>query len=371
MKRACLLFTIAACASEPTTIDYTGETQRFVIDSIMVPKNNSEAREFGFDIDQDRTIDNQLGMAIGTLASFKDITSHGPDMIASGALASSIEIIADDFNNDTSVALHYFGSDRARAELVGGRLHDGAFETTVSTGMAIVHLPVFVDADPIAVRLTHMRVELVPDGRGGFDARIGGAIGAEEARRAALVGIKQMITARPHEHVLMTRMIDEQPHDFEITQEEFDRNSLIKSLMSPDLTIDRVKLVSIGFRAHLSPCSDGRCVTAPPAAPCFDRVKNGDETDVDCGGSCGVCAAGAACTEPSDCESGSCSGTCAAPTCTDGVRDGHETDVDCGGLCGGCRVNQLCWGNADCASRQCGEPCTGTFCGEYSEDVCR
>ena len=49
---------------------------------------------------------------------------------------------------------------------------------------------------------------------------------------------------------------------------------------------------------------------------CFDGVQNGDETGVDCGGSCNAC--------PPD------------PTCTDGIQNGNETGVDCGGSCDAC-----------------------------------
>ena len=44
----------------------------------------------------------------------------------------------------------------------------------------------------------------------------------------------------------------------------------------------------------------------PDLAPsCSDGVKNGDETDVDCGGSrCALCVAGKACGTVSDCASG-------------------------------------------------------------------
>jgi hypothetical protein len=38
---------------------------------------------------------------------------------------------------------------------------------------------------------------------------------------------------------------------------------------------------------------------SPPA--CADGVLNQDETDVDCGGECGPCAAGSACSVPDDC----------------------------------------------------------------------
>jgi len=43
---------------------------------------------------------------------------------------------------------------------------------------------------------------------------------------------------------------------------------------------------------------------------CSDGIQNGNETGVDCGGSCPAC-----------------------PTCTDGIQNGDEEGVDCGGSC--------------------------------------
>ena len=37
------------------------------------------------------------------------------------------------------------------------------------------------------------------------------------------------------------------------------------------------------------------CGTCPVVDHCTDHVKNGNESDVDCGGSCGACPTGAAC----------------------------------------------------------------------------
>ena len=89
---------------------------------------------------------------------------------------------------------------------------------------------------------------------------------------------------------------------------------------------------------------------------CTDGVKNGTETDVDCGGGCAPCATGKGCDGGSDCASGLCSGgVCAAqPTCSDGVKNGNETDVDCGGgTCTGCANGKSCNGGSDCASGLC------------------
>ena len=77
----------------------------------------------------------------------------------------------------------------------------------------------------------------------------------------------------------------------------------------------------------------GACV----APSCDDELHNGDETDVDCGGSCGVCPNGGGCAENADCASAKCTGNiCQAPTCNDGVKNGNETGVDCGGSCSPC-----------------------------------
>src|SRR5262249_3821026 len=64
-----------------------------------------------------------------------------------------------------------------------------------------------------------------------------------------------------------------------------------------------------------------------------DGTRNGDESDVDCGGSnAPKCADGKNCNSSNDCTSGICKGsTCSSPAPDDGVKNGDETDVDCGG----------------------------------------
>jgi len=91
------------------------------------------------------------------------------------------------------------------------------------------------------------------------------------------------------------------------------------------------------------------CVAAPT---CVDGVKNGDETDVDCGGSCPKCAYNKTCLGNNDCVSGLCaSGHCLS--CGDGLKNGDETDVDCGGSCSPCANGKSCGVSADCASGVC------------------
>ena len=87
-------------------------------------------------------------------------------------------------------------------------------------------------------------------------------------------------------------------------------------------------------------CQSGVCEIPPGgtllrciAATCVDGVKNGNETDMDCGGlECQVkCSKSKTCKLGTDCLSGVCqSGTCRLETCTDGVHNGAEQGIDCG-----------------------------------------
>lgn len=89
-------------------------------------------------------------------------------------------------------------------------------------------------------------------------------------------------------------------------------------------------------------------------------ARDGNETDVDCGGGCpGGCAAGQHCDSGVDCASGQCGGpldndTCEPLHCGNGVKDLDEGDVDCGGTeCGECETGQLCERNEDCSLHEC------------------
>ena len=99
----------------------------------------------------------------------------------------------------------------------------------------------------------------------------------------------------------------------------------------------------------------GDCVTAR----CADGVHDGDETDVDCGGSCGTCAIGKLCAVATDCASGFCSAsTCAAKppgmTCNDNAQCGS-------GICGANGQGNCCAAACTAGSGTCAwTGCDGT-----------
>jgi len=123
-----------------------------------------------------------------------------------------------------------------------------------------------------------------------------------------------------------------------------------------------------GLRCNLpSDCASRACAGGTCRVPgCADGVVNGDESDTDCGGSCDPCAGGAMCRDSGDCASGTCTaGVCAAAAdCGDGVRNGDETDTDCGGSCPACAAGRMCSAASDCESGVCGAAgsCTAPAC---------
>ncbi len=101
-------------------------------------------------------------------------------------------------------------------------------------------------------------------------------------------------------------------------------------------------------------CS-GECVSAR----CADQVRDGDETDVDCGGACGACAIGKLCLVATDCGTGFCSvSTCAAKppgmTCSDNSQCGS-------GICGADGKGNCCAAACAAGSGVCAwTGCDGT-----------
>jgi hypothetical protein len=168
--------------------------------------------------------------------------------------------------------------------------------------------------------------------------------------------------------------------------------------------------------------SDGTDGTDGVVATCENGTLDPDETDVDCGGACGVCADGKSCADNGDCKSGTCgvtyvclssacgngkldppetkidcggdcplclgdgcsandqcqsgfcdsAGTCAIPSCTDGIKNGAETGVDCGaGDCSPCTDGQGCLTATNCASGFCnqGKKCATPSCTDAEKNA--
>jgi hypothetical protein len=356
VSRFLVVIALGACGSHDGDIvgPFTGATHHFAIDRIDMPATSEATTTFGDDLDGDGTADNQLGVIFAALSMTHDATTHGTDMIDAGVIASTLTIQADSL--DAGIAgVTYYGRSGAVATVMGGTFTAGAFAsnrsaTTHAAGAATIVLPVFADADPLELPLTDMEIDLAPDGAGGYDGKVRGGIPIADAYAEADTGIAQMMIDNPTSHLVFARVIDTN-HDGMVTPDEVGQSSLLAAFLVADLA--NKTLVSVGYAIHLIPC-DSSCAPPPALDTCHDRALDGNETDVDCGGSCSRCATAAACVIPADCQSNACDGGhCRAPTCSDGVRDGFESDVDCGANCPKCSVGQTCANPDDCASGNC------------------
>ncbi len=129
-----------------------------------------------------------------------------------------------------------------------------------------------------------------------------------------------------------------------------------------------------GVCAAPTDCASFNCVQNACVAPTSgDGIKNGNETDIDCGESAPgpdtdapTCADERTCGVAADCQSGVCTdGVCRVPTATDLVKNGNETDIDCGSAplsdgvvdtgAGPCRDLATCLADDDCSSFVCAE----------------
>ena len=140
-------------------------------------------------------------------------------------------------------------------------------------------------------------------------------------------------TSHPHADLTMAAGVDLANSmdlwgsaDFSVSQDlaiPEDLSIMLDFAKSQDLTVpvDYSVLPDLVMIADLSPPPDltpPLDLTPPPdltAPTCMDHVKNGKETDVDCGGpDCPACGTGKACLVVGDCASGICDGmTCRLP----------------------------------------------------------
>ena len=355
---AALLCSLLACSSDDPADDepadvvgpFTGTSHRFVVDELRLPSVGTDIRDVAADLNGDFSADNQAGQALFAVRATGDGNDHAADMIAAGTLASFATVIAGSTLDDDRVGFTLFGAEGEPAVVAGGRFVDGVLttnrtKTTRVPGEAVLYLPVFADIDPLRLPLIGMEAELAPDGdgAGGYTAIIRGALPARSTADAVFAGIVQMVDASPNTHRSLVGEIDRN-HDFSLTRAEFDR-SIFAPLLAPDLVEGHFPrggavaedALSFAVQLHLAPCAEGNCALRAPADACFDRVRDGDETDVDCGGGCRACPSQAMCAAPADCQTGACdAGRCALPTCSDGVQDGFEVNIDCGGNCPAC-----------------------------------
>ena len=127
----------------------------------------------------------------------------------------------------------------------------------------------------------------------------------------------------------------------------------------------------VAFNATANPGGRGVCARVKH---CDNGVRDGGETDTDCGGpTCKRCETGLHCARNADCGSGRCDKALRiCISCSDNLANGDETAVDCGGCgyCDPCAAGKRCVSDCDCAGALVCVPPGAGCSGDAAVAVC-
>jgi hypothetical protein len=303
LAAAALLPFIAACGGDDEgNVVPEGTHYHYVANKVFVPTTNTQAREYGLDLNKDGTVDNQLGMVLSTLGSMGfDIQTTIDTAVAEGSIILLADFQTKDFTNTTAAGIQVFLGDKATAmpapcngstDMTCGHHLDGTGSFTISSssptnaalGGKIVNgtfnggpgdltLQIALGGtQAIELKLIGARAK----GSGITETQIGtatsggmvlaGAVTKDDIDNKVIPQIQTQLvpiitrdcpTATPANSC--TCMADstgktilglfDADHNCMVTVEEIKTNSLIVSLLSPDVTINGTMALSLGIKA--------------------------------------------------------------------------------------------------------------------------
>lgn len=295
-----LSVSLLACGGGDGDPTPTGEHYTYVGSKAYVPTNNNQARDYGLDLNADGTVDNQLGMVLGTLATQGNFDIQGG--IDEAVLAGDIILLMDfqtpDFTTAAGAGLAVKLGDKASASpapctdpanptpatcgkhlegtgtfsvssnsptdaVVVGKIASGTF----NGGPGEIAIQIALGGDPVNLNLIGARAKatgLSAEALG--EVILAGAIPEDDLNNEVLPAIQQQLAPVIAESCPMPQasdcgcpsgsgrtilnLFDTAPRDCMVSLDEIKNNSLIKSLLAPDVTIDGTAALSLGIKLN-------------------------------------------------------------------------------------------------------------------------
>lgn len=268
----------------------------YAMSTLLVPMNNTQARDYGLDLNGDQTVDNQLGMVMGTLSTMGfEIQAATSDQVNRGQIIELFDLGADSFttaafatfaayigatpmpppcNNasDTICRRHLTGAGTFTIAPTSptnppltGAISAGMMTTTaghlvVPLTMVFGSTPIYVTllgakvqlaqaSDPAIMSLkltggvtqTDVNTKLIPAMRDGMEAAV-------MKDCTALSSPPQCGCPSQSNGQTMINLFDTN-NNCSISVMEVQNNSLIQSLLAPDVTLEGQQCLSFGMRA--------------------------------------------------------------------------------------------------------------------------
>jgi len=297
---------LVACGGEDGQPTPEGPHYHYVANQVFVPTTNTQAREYGLDLNGDKNPDNQLGMVLSTLAGMNfDIQGTIDAAVAEGDIILLVDVQTKDFTNTTAAGIQVFLGDMPNPAAcpagemynemtktgckkhldgnasfsiaansptnaaLGGKIINGTFNggpgnlsLQIALGGAMA---IQLDLIGARVKASSLNETMIGSGTSG-GVIFAGAITKDDIDNKVIPAIHGQLAPTiaedcpagapptcncmdPSTGKTILGLFDTNPKDCMVTVDEIKTNSLIVSLLAPDVTIEGKKALSIGIKA--------------------------------------------------------------------------------------------------------------------------
>jgi hypothetical protein len=301
---------LVACGGDDGgTVVPEGTHYHYVANKVFLPSSNTQAREYGLDLNGDKTVDNQLGMVLSTLAGMGFKLQDTIDTaVAEGSIILLVDFQTKDFTSTTAAGIQVFlGTNPTPAPCTGTETYDpatmmgckhhldgsgmftidpagptdaalggkivagtftgGSEDSTLSLQIALGGTDA-IQLDLIGARAKASSISdtMIGSGTSG-GVIVAGAVTKEDIDNKVIPAIQtQLVPTIARDCTALTMppacgcaadstgktilgLFDTTPKDCMVTVDEIKNNSLIVSLLAPDVTINGKMALSIGIKA--------------------------------------------------------------------------------------------------------------------------
>ena len=297
---------LVACGGEDGQPTPEGTHYHYVANNVFVPTTNTQAREYGIDLNADGTTDNQLGMVLSTLAGMGfDIQATIDTAVAEGSIILLVDFQTKDFSNTTAAGIQvYLGDNPQPPACNSGEMYNDMTKTgckhhldgsgmfaidpqsptnaalagkivngTFTGGPGDLSLQIAlggtnaIKLDLIGARAKAQMISADGIGSGTSGGVVlAGAVTKDDIDNKVIPAIQQQLVPIIMEDCpggtppacncmadstgkTILGLFDTNPKDCAVTVDEIKNNSLIVSLLAPDVTINGKMALSLGVKA--------------------------------------------------------------------------------------------------------------------------
>jgi hypothetical protein len=301
MSRICPLLLLSAlplvACSDDGVAPPEGPHYQYVVNNASVPTSNPQAVEYGLDLNGDKAVDNQLGNVLAALVTQGfDVQGAIAEAINEGSIILLMDLQTKSFTSTNGAGLQVKLGDKASAmpapcttdtppvcrkhldgsgsfgvaagspdnAAVAGKIIGGTF----NGGPGDISLKIALGG-PEGIQLDLIGARAKASGMS--DAKIdsvilAGALTEDDLNTQVIPAIHAQVVpiiaedcngAAPPDCACtgstgrtILNLFDAPPQDCMVTVQEIQNNQLIKSLLSPDVTIDGMKALSLGIKVE-------------------------------------------------------------------------------------------------------------------------